>query len=106
MTDYPSYLRDVPPGGHTYGTLSYNRRSKCSVCKIDLPGNLVAVCYGKVNKLFTLSGADFDSIGAIFKSCIISLKTLGHSEAFFQFYAQFRQLLTFPGYAVFAIAAA
>ena len=27
--EYPAYLRDVPVGRRTYGTLSYNRRSKC-----------------------------------------------------------------------------
>ena len=29
MERLPGYLRDVPTGGHIYGTLSYNRRSKC-----------------------------------------------------------------------------
>lgn len=29
----PGYLRDVPAGGHVYGTLSYNRRSKCWTIK-------------------------------------------------------------------------
>lgn len=29
----PGYLRDVPAGGHIYGTLSYNRRSKCWTIK-------------------------------------------------------------------------
>ena len=25
----PAYLREAPQTGHIYGTLSYNRRSKC-----------------------------------------------------------------------------
>ena len=29
----PGYLRDVPASGHVYGTLSYNRRSKCWTIK-------------------------------------------------------------------------
>ena len=29
----PGYLMDVPRGGHIYGTLSYNRRSKCWTIK-------------------------------------------------------------------------
>lgn len=29
----PSYLQDAAPGGHIYGTLSYNRRSKCWTIK-------------------------------------------------------------------------
>ena len=32
----PAYLRQMdPPAGHVYGTLSYNRRSKCWVVKGD-----------------------------------------------------------------------
>ena len=31
--EVPAYLRDAPAGGHTYGTLSYNRKSKCWVIK-------------------------------------------------------------------------
>lgn len=31
----PAYLRPVEQAGHTYGTLSYNRRSKCWVVKGD-----------------------------------------------------------------------
>lgn len=30
---YPGYLREVDASGHTYGTLSYNRRSKCWTIK-------------------------------------------------------------------------
>ena len=33
MSEYPDYLRDAHPGRHTYGTLSYNRRSKCWTIK-------------------------------------------------------------------------
>jgi SWI/SNF-related matrix-associated actin-dependent regulator 1 of chromatin subfamily A len=33
VTEYPAYLRDVPVSGHTYGTLSYNRRAKCWTIK-------------------------------------------------------------------------
>ena len=33
--DYPAYLRDVPAGRRTYGTLSYNRKSKCWTIKGD-----------------------------------------------------------------------
>ena len=37
MTEYmdrlPGYLRDAPQTGHLYGTLSYNRRSKCWTIK-------------------------------------------------------------------------
>ena len=29
----PGYLRDAPQTGHIYGTLSYNRRSKCWTIK-------------------------------------------------------------------------
>ena len=29
QAEYPAYLRDVPPARRTYGTLSYNRKSKC-----------------------------------------------------------------------------
>ncbi|MBR5301863.1 MAG: DEAD/DEAH box helicase [Clostridia bacterium] len=29
----PGYLRELPQGGHIYGTLSYNRRSKCWTIK-------------------------------------------------------------------------
>ncbi|MBQ9951951.1 MAG: DEAD/DEAH box helicase [Clostridia bacterium] len=52
VTDYPSYLRDVPPGGHTYGTLSYNRRSKCwtikgEPCVTELAKRLFPGCDGR-----------------------------------------------------------
>ena len=33
IDEYPSYLRDVPPGQRTYGTLSYNRRARCWTIK-------------------------------------------------------------------------
>ena len=33
--DVPAYLRDVPAGARTYGTLSYNRRSRCWTIKGD-----------------------------------------------------------------------
>ena len=33
MIDYPGYLRDVPPGQRTYGTLSDNRRANCWTIK-------------------------------------------------------------------------
>ena len=29
----PGYLLDAPKNGHIYGTLSYNRRSKCWTIK-------------------------------------------------------------------------
>ena len=29
----PGYLQELPQGGHIYGTLSYNRRSKCWTIK-------------------------------------------------------------------------
>lgn len=52
MMDYPSYLRDVPPGQHTYGTLSYNRRSKCwtikgEPCVTELAKRLFPGCDGR-----------------------------------------------------------
>ena len=52
MTDYPGYLRDVPPGQHTYGTLSYNRRSKCwtikgEPCVTELAKRLFPGCDGR-----------------------------------------------------------
>ena len=31
----PAYLREVPPGERAYGTLSYNRRSKCWTVRAD-----------------------------------------------------------------------
>lgn len=33
IEDLPGYLREVPARGHIYGTLSYNRRSKCWTIK-------------------------------------------------------------------------
>jgi len=52
MMDYPGYLRDVPPGQHTYGTLSYNRRSKCwtikgEPCVTELAKRLFPGCDGR-----------------------------------------------------------
>lgn len=52
MTDYPGYLRDVQPGQHTYGTLSYNRRSKCwtikgEPCVTELAKRLFPGCDGR-----------------------------------------------------------
>lgn len=52
MTDYPGYLRDVPLGQHTYGTLSYNRRSKCwtikgEYCVTELAKRLFPGCDGR-----------------------------------------------------------
>ncbi|MDO4867790.1 MAG: hypothetical protein Q4C10_14765, partial [Clostridia bacterium] len=47
----PPYLRDVPPGQHTYGTLSYNRKSKCwtikgEPCVTELAKRLFPGCDG------------------------------------------------------------
>ncbi|MDO5377926.1 MAG: ATP-dependent helicase, partial [Clostridia bacterium] len=41
----PGYLRDAPAGAHCYGTLSYNRKSKCwtikgEPCVIELASRL------------------------------------------------------------------
>lgn len=52
MTGYPGYLRDVPPGQRTYGTLSYNRRSKCwtikgEPCVTELAKRLFPGCDGR-----------------------------------------------------------
>ena len=52
MTDYPGYLRDVPPGQRTYGMLSYNRRSKCwtikgEPCVTELAKRLFPGCDGR-----------------------------------------------------------
>ena len=48
----PPYLRDVPPGRHTYGTLSYNRKSKCwtikgEPCVTELAKRLFPGCDGR-----------------------------------------------------------
>ena len=48
---YPAYLRDVPPGRRTYGTLSYNRKSKCwtirgEPCVTELAKRLFPGCDG------------------------------------------------------------
>ena len=52
MGDVPAYLRDVPPGAQTYGTLSYNRRSKCwtikgEPCVTELAKRLFPGCDGR-----------------------------------------------------------
>ncbi|MBQ3574074.1 MAG: DEAD/DEAH box helicase [Clostridia bacterium] len=48
----PSYLQDAAPGGHIYGTLSYNRRSKCwtikgEPCVTELAKRLFPGCDGR-----------------------------------------------------------
>ncbi len=48
----PAYLRDVPAGSRTYGTLSYNRRSKCwtikgEPCVTELAKRLFPGCDGR-----------------------------------------------------------
>ena len=50
--EYPAYLRDVPPGGRVYGTLSYNRKSKCwtikgEPCVTELAKRLFPGCDGR-----------------------------------------------------------
>ena len=50
--DFPAYLRDVPEGGRTYGTLSYNRRSRCwtikgEPCVTELAKRLFPGCDGR-----------------------------------------------------------
>ena len=52
MTDFPAYLRDVPPDQSTYGTLSYNFRSKCwtikaEPCVTELAKRLFPGCDGR-----------------------------------------------------------
>ena len=52
MNDYPAYLRDAPVDGRTYGTLSYNRRSKCwtirgEPCVTELAKRLFPGCEGR-----------------------------------------------------------
>ena len=52
ITDYPGYLRDVPPGQRTYGVLSYNRRSRCwtikgEPCVTELAKRLFPGCDGR-----------------------------------------------------------
>lgn len=49
---YPAYLRDAPPGRHSYGTLSYNRKSKCWIikgepCVTELAKRLFPGCDGR-----------------------------------------------------------
>ena len=50
--ELPAYLRDVPPGRRTYGTLSYNRKSKCWMikgepCVTELAKRLFPGCDGR-----------------------------------------------------------
>ena len=50
--NFPAYLRDVPSGERTYGTLSYNRRSKCWTIKgepvvTELAKRLFPSCDGR-----------------------------------------------------------
>lgn len=52
VEDYPKYLRDATATGHTYGTLSYNRRSKTwtikgDPCVTELAKRLFPACDGK-----------------------------------------------------------
>ena len=52
MSEYPAYLRDPAPGGHVYGTLSYNRRAKCwmirgEACVTELAKRLFPGCDGR-----------------------------------------------------------
>ena len=49
---FPAYLRDVPPARRTYGTLSYNRKSKCWIikgepCVTELAKRLFPGCDGR-----------------------------------------------------------
>ena len=52
MNAYPDYLRDVQPDRPTYGTLSYNRKSKCwtikgDPCVTELAKRLFPGCDGR-----------------------------------------------------------
>ena len=52
MNDYPAYLLTPPEDGHVYGTLSYNRRSKCWMirgepCVTELAKRLFPGCDGR-----------------------------------------------------------
>ncbi len=52
MNDFPAYLADTPVDGHLYGTLSYNRRSKCwtirgEPCVTELAKRLFPGCDGR-----------------------------------------------------------
>ncbi|MBR6767796.1 MAG: DEAD/DEAH box helicase [Clostridia bacterium] len=52
INEFPGYLRDVPPGQRTYGTLSYNRKSKCwtikgEPCVTELAKRLFPGCDGR-----------------------------------------------------------
>ena len=49
---YPAYLRDADPGGHSYGTLSYNRKTKswtirAEPCVTELAKRLFPGCDGR-----------------------------------------------------------
>lgn len=51
-SEYPAYLRDAPSARHTYGTLSYNRKSKCWMikgepCVTELAKRLFPGCEGR-----------------------------------------------------------
>lgn len=52
MNDYPAYLQDPKTIGHIYGTLSYNRRSRCwtirgEPCVTELAKRLFPGCDGR-----------------------------------------------------------
>ena len=52
VESYPAYLRDGAPDGHRYGTLSYNRKSKCwtikaEPCVTELAKRLFPGCDGR-----------------------------------------------------------
>ena len=51
-SQYPAYLQDMPEGGRTYGTLSYNRRGRCwtirgEPCVTELAKRLFPGCDGR-----------------------------------------------------------
>ena len=52
VPEVPAYLRAAPPGQRTYGTLSFNRRSKCwtikgDPCVTELAKRLFPGCDGR-----------------------------------------------------------
>ncbi|MBQ5771370.1 MAG: ATP-dependent helicase, partial [Clostridia bacterium] len=52
MNEYPKYLESPPEDAHTYGTLSYNRKSKCwtikgEPCVTELAKRLFPGCDGR-----------------------------------------------------------
>ena len=52
MNEYPKYLESPPEGAHTYGTLSYNKKSKCwtikgEPCVTELAKRLFPGCDGR-----------------------------------------------------------